>query len=328
MRTNNKLFKLLITSLLVLLAVTQAAAKEQVVILTAANTKRIQDMQEKLSAKFPDYDFVVEYVSTGKLAAKLLAEGTSTECDIIHDLQWAHLTKLSDEGYLADLPGFDYSRFLEDTIPESRNWVIECRVSGCVALNMNVLKAKGLPEPASWEDLLKPEYKGLISMANPKSSSSGYMFVKMLANTWGEDKALGYFEKLGGNIPQFTSGGNGPANALVSEEAAIALAMTTNIIDAIMNGEPLKILFFKEGAPCSLYGQAIVKGKENKPGIKEIFDYMTGEFFENHVRQFHFEQVFKYIGTDYDTIVENVPYGDMSNDTITEKERLLEEWPF
>ena len=40
--------------------------------------------------------------------------------------------------------------------------------------NEEVLKANDLPVPACWEDLLKPEYKGHVQMANPNSSGTAY----------------------------------------------------------------------------------------------------------------------------------------------------------
>ena len=49
--------------------------RETIVIYSAANTQRLENMQTVLSQKFPDYDFVVEYLGTSKLAAKMMAEG-------------------------------------------------------------------------------------------------------------------------------------------------------------------------------------------------------------------------------------------------------------
>ena len=52
----------------------------------------------------------------------------------------------------------------------------------------------------TYEDLLKPEYKGLISMPSPKASGTGYIFLKALVNSMGEDKAFAYFDKLSKNV--------------------------------------------------------------------------------------------------------------------------------
>ena len=160
--------------------------KESVVIYTCANDKRIVHMQGELAKAFPDYDFTVEYQSTSKLAAKLKSEKKNTDCDIIHDLSYLNLEQLRLEGILADVSFIDKSEFLDDT-DISDNYVIECRTGGGIIINTDVMKAKGLQEPTSYADLLKSEYKGLISMPDPKSSGTGYMFLKSLVNAWGEE---------------------------------------------------------------------------------------------------------------------------------------------
>lgn len=300
--------------------------RETIVIYSAANTKRLENMQTMLSEKFPDYDFVVEYLGTSKLAAKLMAEGTDTDIDIIHDLSYTNMNKLSEMGYLTKLDWVDYSRYFEDGNPASKDYVIECKVCGAVAVNTKMLEEKGLPEPTCWDDLLKPEYKGLVSMSDPKSSSAGYMFVKMLANTWGEEKCLEYFDKLMDNIAQLQSGGNGPANALVSEEAAIALVMASNVSEAITAGDPLKLLFFDEGAPVAYYGQTIVKGKDSRPIVKEVFDYLIYDFRIKEMEIYPGEPVIVGVKQNIENYPDDIKLGDMSNDTLEAKEALLAKW--
>ena len=82
-------------------------------------------------------------------------------------------------------------------------------------------------------------------MPNPKSSGTGYMFLKNLVNTWGEEAAFAYFDELSKNILQFTSSGSGPINALVQEEVAIGLGMTAQAVTQINEGVNLKIVFFE-----------------------------------------------------------------------------------
>ncbi|MBR0385810.1 MAG: extracellular solute-binding protein, partial [Erysipelotrichaceae bacterium] len=212
-----------------------------------------------------------------------------------------------------------------ETNPASKDYVIECYVCGCVAINTKMFEEKGLAEPTCWEDLLKPEYKGLVSMSDPKSSSVGYMFLKLLVNAWGEEKAFDYFDKLMENIPQLQSGGNGPENAIIAEEAAIGLCMTYNIALAINAGEPLKILFFDEGAPIAYYGQAMIKGKDERPAVKEVFDYLIYDYRILEIQES--PDLPTIIGYEVDVPnVPEIPFGDMSNDTIDVKEYLLSKW--
>ena len=300
-------------------------SKKKVVIYSCANDKRIAYMSEKLAEKCPEYDCIVEYQSTSKLSAKLLAEGLNTDCDIVHDLSFLNLDSLDKEGILANITEFDTSLFL-DGISSSSNYAVEINTAGGILINPDVMKEKNLDYPQSYEDLLKPEFKGLISMPDPKASGTGYMFLKSLVNAWGEEKAFEYFDKLSENILQFTSSGNGPANAVLQKEVAIGLGMVNNGVMMIDEGNDIEIITFEEGAPYTNYGQTIIKGKEENEAVKEVFSYLLGEYILEESEVFGREKIFK----DYDFVSKNYPkdlkLADMSGDTIEEKTRLLELW--
>ncbi len=304
----------------------------------------------------------------------MLAEGADTEADITFDLEYPYLNELEEAGALADLSEYDTSDYVDDVIV-SDYYLPECRNGGAIIVNREVLEEKGLdvptsyedllkPEykglismpnpkssgtgymflkalvnrevleekgldvPTSYEDLLKPEYKGLISMPNPKSSGTGYMFLKALVNEMGEDEAFEYFDKLNDNILSYTSSGSGPVTALKNKEAAIGLGMTSQAVYAINEGAPLDILFFEDGSPYSLYGQAIIKGKETKKAVKDVFDYMITDYSKRIVEQFYPEPIFKDMDVDVKNYPSNIKYADMSNNTPDEKDRLLEKWKY
>lgn len=300
-------------------------SKEEILIYSAGEDYKIAYMQERLNEQFPDYDITIEYMSTGNMAAKLLSEGKETDCDIVHDMEYGYMAQLDTENVFADLSSFDTSMYTEDVV-QSKGYLVECRVGGAIIVNTDVLKQKGLDKPTSYEDLLKPEYKGLISMPNPKSSGTGYIFLKGLVNAWGEEKAFNYFKKLTPNVLQYTSSGSGPVNALVQGEVAIGLGMTSQAVTKINEGAPLEIIFFEEGSPYTLYGQSIIAGKDERESVKEVFDFIVNTLTYETVEKFYPEKIYKDIDYKMDNYPENIIYSDMSNNGVGEKERLLEKW--
>ena len=300
-----------------------------IVIYSCAEDYRNEYYLAELQKKFPEVNFVLDYQGSGAAAAKLKAEGETTQGDILLSWDYTYLNMLTD--YLADLSYFDYSIFVDDMNDSSKKYVGEVRNSGAILLNTELLNEKGLSEPTSYEDLIKPEFKGLLYMPNPKSSGTGYMFLRNLTNAWGEDKAFGYFDKFAENIVQFTSSGSGPINALVQKEAAVALGMTAQAVTMINEGAPLKIIFFEEGVPFSQYGHAMTKKAESKNNyakIKDVFDYLVKEITPACDALYFPEQVFVdkvFTLPNYPT---DIPYGDMSNNTTEEKTRLLGKWMY
>ena len=295
-----------------------------VVIYTSAEENRREAMQEALNARFPNYIIRIEYYSTGGLPAKLLAEGANTECDIIGEMEYTNLDRIIE--LLADLSAYDTSIYTGDMIPNEPRYLPWYRNGGCIVVNRMVLSDRGLPVPESYADLLNPGYQGLISMPNPLSSGTGYMFLKSLVNAWGEQEAFDYFDALSDNILSFTVSGSGPVNALTGGEAAIGFAMTAQAVSAINAGFPLRIHFFKEASPFSLYGIGIIRGKETRREVREVFDYIVNRWTEMDKLLFCPERIYNDREFTLQNFPINIRYADMSNNTFPEKERLLERW--
>lgn len=297
-----------------------------IVIWTSGEDYRNEYYLSSLKEKFPEYDFTLEYMNTSSIAAKVMEEGENCECDIILSEEYGYLTLC--EQYLAELTDFDYSPFLDELVPESHKFTPETKNSGCIILNPAVLADRDLPAPTSYEDLLDPQYEGLISMPSPASSGTGYMFLRQLTNEWGEDEAFAYFEKLSDNILQYTSSGSGPVNALIQGEAAIGLGMTSQAVTEINEGVDLQIMYFEEGSPYSMYGNAVLANSADRACVMEAFNYLSTDLCKDNNEMFFPDQIFKDFAPVIENYPENVTYGDMSNDTMPEKERLLEKWTF
>lgn len=306
----------------------QTFAKDEVLICSTSEDYRIKYDSKRLKEAFPNLKIKIDYQPTGILAAKILSEKKRTRCDIVLELEYGYLEKVSS--YLASLPPPVLDAFVDDvaTLPKENGikWVPALRNGGAVLINTEVLKKKGLPEPSCYQDLLKPEYKNLISMPNPKTSGTGYMFLKSLVNKWGEDKAQKYFKKLSDNILQFTSSGSGPVNALVHGEVAIGLGMTAQAVTEINKGAPIKVLFFSEGSPFTVYGTGIVAGKEDDPNVKKVFNFVTTTLNKENNELFFPEKVYKDLNFKLKNYPTDIPYADMSNDSWSEKVRLLNDW--
>ena len=308
------------------LSLEQKTVDNSVIIYSGAEEYRNAYFRKKLTEQFPDYSISIEYMPTGNLAAKLAAEGINTDIDIIYDLDCGYAGMV--EEFLADLSSYDQSIYVEDCKVKSNKYLIEYRNGGAVVLNLDILKAKDIKKPTCYKDLLKPEFRGLISMPNPKSSGTGYMFLKSLVNAWGEEKAFDYFDELSKNILQFTSSGSGPINALVQGEVAVALGMTPQAVLQINQGANLEILFFEEGSPFCLYGYAMPKGKQNKKSVKDVFDFFYSTLVMEDNKNFVPEKIFKDIDFEVKNYPVNIPYSDMSGNTTEEKLRLLENWEY
>ena len=253
--------KMILCAILVIVTVLSCAAcggssKNKVTIYTSTEDYNMEFLQKCLEEKFPKYEIVIEYMSTSNIAAKVLEEGSGSDCDIVFLEEYGYLEKMAAAGVLDSIKGdYDLAKYTADAVPANLNEYAlpGVRTGGGIIVNNYVLEQHGLSKPSSYEDLLDPAYGGLISMASPKSSGTGYMFLYSLVNAWGEEKALAYFDALTPNVLAYTTSGSGPVNALVNREVAVGFGMISQAVTKINDGNSeLEILFFEEGALQSL----------------------------------------------------------------------------
>lgn len=318
---------LIVTMLLTYMAASNS--QESIVVCATTEQYRVEDLQEQLNERFPQYNVIVMYMSTGKAAAKVYAEGTDTEIDILLAMESGYLSKLKEN--LADISGRTRIPYLDGFKPEDNHnlWVTWERFGGAIIVNTEVLEKYGLEKPTGYEDLLKPEYKDLIAMPDPKSSGTGFFFYQNWVNIWGEEATLEFVDKLYGNVKQFTESGSGPIKLLKQGEIAIGLGMTYQAITEANDGQPFEVIFPDSGSPYSLTGTTIIEGHQNKKGVSEIYDYIIHEFMIYDKENYSPEPVYEGQINMVPNYPEEIPLADMSGiQDDKEKERLLAIWKY
>lgn len=302
-------------------------SENTVVIYSCAEGVRNESLLTALHDRFSGYDVRLHYVPTGNCAAKLKLEGAQSEADIVLDLEGGYIKQVSDQ--FEELSAADAARYCADLVDADHRFFPFARESACVAVNESTLSERGLEMPRSYEDLTDPAFRGLVAMPNPKSSGTGYNFVKSLVNAWGEEEAFAYFDRLAENVYQFTSSGSGPVNALVQGEAAVGLGMTFQAVSEINQGVPLKVLFFEEGAPWAVYGLGVVRGKAERPAVREVFDWLATEGVKIDNEGYVPDQVLLDFKAEIPNYPADIEYADMTGITDPdEKKRLLARWKY
>ncbi len=322
------LFSLVLVTILLLVFV-NIQKKDVIVVYTSMEQHRNDALQEQLDEIFPQYNVVVKYVSTGKVAAKINVEKQSTEADIVVGLDTAFMKKILTS--VADIPQAPDVEYLDGlTLADNSNQFITWeRDAGSFIINEDVLNEHNLPIPTTYDDLLNPQYKNLIAMPNPKTSGTGYFFYKALVNDRGEEEALAYFDKLNENIKLFTESGSAPLKLLIQGEIGIAMGLTFVAVTEMNKGFPFKIIFPETGSPYFFTGTAIVKGRETNEKILQVFDYIVNDFFKYDKEHFVPEAIYENQINRIENYPSNVVYADMTGiDSLEEKERLLSLWKY
>lgn len=302
---------------------------ESIVVCSPMEQFRVDALQEQINQRFPEKNIIVTYMSTGKTAAKIYSEGENTDMDMVIALESGYLNKVVER--LADISGISKVPYLKEFAPAENfnKWVTWEKFAGAIIVNRQVLAKYQLEAPKSYADLLKSEYKNLIAMPDPKSSGTGYFFYKSWVNTLGEEAALAYVDALYDNLKQFTESGSGPIKLLRQGEIAIGLGMTFQAMSEINNGQPFEIIFPSSGSPYSLTGSALIKGREERRDVIEVFDFIVNEFFYYDKENFSPETIYVDQINKIPNYPQNIVYADMTGvQDDREKERLLAVWKY
>ena len=324
-----KLLAIIIAITVMFTILATVGGEESIVICSSAEQFRNDELQVQLNERFPDKNIIVMYMSTGKAASKVFTEGEGTEIDILVGLETGYLSKIEEN--LADISGLSNISYVEGLTPadNDNHWITWERQAGAIIVNRTILDKYGLEAPTCYEDLLKPEYKDLIAMPDPKSSGTGYFFYKSWVNTMGTDGALEFVDKLYGNLKQLTESGSGPIKMLKQGEVAIGLGLTFQAVNEINDGQPLEIIFPETGSPYSLTGTAMVQGRENNSDIVEVYDFIINEFLVYDKENFSPENIYEGQVNQIKNYPEDIEYADMTGiQEIQEKERLLALWKY
>jgi iron(III) transport system substrate-binding protein len=142
-----------------------------------------------------------------------------------------------------------------------------------IAYNTELLAKKKLPAPLCWMDLIQPQYKGEVQMANPNSSGTAYMTVATLVQLTGEDKAFEYLKALHKNISQYPRSGSGPLKNVSHGENTIAIGWLHDVPGEVMQGFPVKSSAPCEGTGYEVGSMSIVKGARNLVNAKKFYDW-------------------------------------------------------
>jgi iron(III) transport system substrate-binding protein len=150
--------------------------------------------------------------------------------------------------------------------------------AGALGFSFNTveLAKRKLPEPKCWADLIKPEFKGEVQVANPNSSGTSYTLLATLVQIMGEDKAFDYLKAQHRNINQYTKSGAAPARAAATGESMIGITFLHDAVTHAVAGAPLKVVAPCEGTGYEIGSMSIIKGAKNMDAVQAMVAELTG----------------------------------------------------
>ena len=219
--------------------------------------------------------------SSGETYARIRAEKDNPRADIWWGGTGDPHLQAAEEGLLAE--------YKSPVMPKLRDWAVKQAerarfqtvgvYMGALGYGYNSeeLGRKKLAAPACWADLLKPEYKGEVQMADPNSSGTAYTMLATLVQLWGEEPAFDYLKKLHRNINDYTKSGAAPAQAAGKGETLVGVAFQHDVVMVALTGKrPLVTVSPCEGTGFEVGSMSMIKGGRNPADARKFYDWALG----------------------------------------------------
>ena len=274
----------------------------------------------------------VEWVrlSGGEALARIEAESANPQASI-----W--VGGVGTQHIEAKLKGLTtpYRSRAADSIPEKYhdedNYWIGLYV-GPISFSMNTNRAEelNLEMPASWADLLKPEYTKQVRVAHPSTSGTAYNMVTTIIRVQGgdEDKAFEFLKKLDNSIEQYTRSGAAPGRSAAIGEIPIAIGYLHDQVKLKIEGAPLEIAIPSDGTGFETASMSLIEGGPDALNAKKLYDWVLGADAMDIIAQWYvipLSSLAKATDTGFSLAGMNLVDQDDQWDAAN-RERLIERW--
>jgi iron(III) transport system substrate-binding protein len=215
--------------------------------------------------------------SAGELYARLRAEKENPRGDIWWGGTGDPHLQAADEGLTLE--------YKSPVLPQLRDWAqkqaerSKFRTVGIYlgalgfGYNTEELARRKLTAPACWADLVKPEFKNEVQMADPNSSGTAWTTLATLVQLMGEEPAFVYLKKLHANINEYTKAGAAPALATGQGETLVGIAFQHDVIDVATRGKPVQVVSPCEGTGYEIGSMSLIKGAKHLDEAKKFYDW-------------------------------------------------------
>jgi iron(III) transport system substrate-binding protein len=183
--------------------------------------------------------------STGPLLARIAAERNNPQWGVLWVDGNQPFAELDDEGLLVRhfLPAVTFNKLGKSLIPSDHSYI---PTGTTMAATLIYNSAKIANPPTSFQQLLEPQYKGLLGMNNPSVSGPTYPYVAGLMNyLGGVSKGEKFLTELKANGLQIFDVNGDTLNALQTGQIDMATIQSSAIIGVLASNPNYKIAFLK-----------------------------------------------------------------------------------
>lgn len=225
----------------------------------------------------PDVDVHVLRLSSGDLAARLLAETDTPRNDAIWGMAVTDLLDPRLHALLAPVSGTHIDRLPGRFRGNDHTWFAPTGYLAALCVNREALAERGLPMPRTWQDLTSPRYRGQIAMPDPASSGTGYMVLSSLSNSGRDARGMALVTSIARNVGQITLSGSAPCKLARIGEFPIGVSFAFSAMQSIRQGYPVTMVIPSDGTGYELEGSALMKNSPHAADARRFLEWTASD---------------------------------------------------
>jgi len=259
-----------------------AVAKETVVVYTSLENEEVVDYLKLAKQELPGLDIQAIRLSTGELGARMLAEKNNPQADLVWGWAVTNMSEFVPRGMLKSYKPKGWDKIPAEFKDPNGQWTAIDLYAAALIPNTKVLKAKNLPMPKGWFDLLHSVYEDMLIMPNPASSGTGFLQIASLlvmldpdykTKSVEDNNAWDFLKRLDRNMGQYIKSGSKPAKLTAAGEYAIGCSFAFVYSSLKRKGFPVALVMPEEGAGYELEANALLKGAKHEKAAKKFLDW-------------------------------------------------------
>jgi len=213
-------------------------------------------------------------LSAGEMIARVRAEKNTPQASVLYGGSADGYIQAKAEGLLEKYDSPQAAAIPVTMKDPGDYWTgIYIGYIGFVA-NKKMLTALGVPLPMTWNDLLRPELKGKVLIANPGTAGAAYTMLATLVQLQGEAAAMQYMKKLHGQVKKYPKSAVTAVEMVGKGEAAIGVAFLQDAIRLREQGmQDLVIGTPREGTGYEIGAVGIVKNGPEQLAARKFVDW-------------------------------------------------------
>lgn len=247
-----------------------------VVVYSPHDADPLNDGVNMFMEKYPNVKVEVVAAGTGELCNRIQAESANPIADVLWGGGADSLAAFKDyfEPYVCANDEFIDEAFKD---PEDK-WIGESPLPMVIFYNKKLLNEAGLEAPASWEDCLKPEFKGQIAFCLPSKSGSAYtQLCTMVLGHGGKEEGWDFITSLYQNLDGKIVDSSGKCHKMVADgEFMIGLTIEKSAVQ-YADDPDVGFCYPSDGTSAVPDGVALVKDCPNEENAKLFIDFVTSK---------------------------------------------------